>query len=92
MANHPQTQWPNEHGQNRNIKSLANEKLLVDTQRLVDAHRRREDDLLYANTVDETEYDPAVSHERSQPLVFEGIIEQMVAECNKRGLELNTDR
>lgn len=92
MAKIPQPQWPDEHGRSTNIKSIANEKLLVDTQRLVNAQRRRQDDLLYANTVDATEYDPAVSHERSQPLVFEGIIEQMVAECNKRGLALNTDR
>ncbi len=91
MAKPPQPQWPDEHGKPRNIKSLANEKLLVDTQRLVDAHRRHQDDLLYANTVDVAEYDPAVSYQRSQPLVFEGLIKQMVEQCEKRGLELNTD-
>lgn len=91
MAN-PQDQWPDEHGQNRNINSLANEKLLVDTQRLVDAHRRHKDDLLYANVTDAAEYDFAVSHKLSQPLVFEGLIKQMVDQCKKRGLELNTDR
>lgn len=92
MAKPLQPQWPDEQGQPRNIKSLANEKLLVDTQRLIDAQRRHEDDLLYANTVDVAEYDPAVSHQRSQPLVFEGLIKQMVEQCKKRGLELNTDR
>ena len=89
----PQDQWPDEHGQNRNINSLANEKLLADTQRLVDAHRRHEDDRLYANVTDASEYDPEVSHKCTQPLVFEGLLGQMVKECEKRrGLELNTDR
>lgn len=92
MAKPPQAQWPDEHGNHTNINSLANEKLLVDTQFLVDAHRRYEDALLYANALDTAEYDPAVSHKHSQPLVFEGLIKQMVEECVKRGIPINTDR
>lgn len=84
--------WPNENGEPTLLKDLTNEKLLVDTQRLVDAHRRQEDDRLHASVVDMSEYDPATAHKRTGPLKFTGLLNRMVKECEKRGLEINTDR
>lgn len=86
------TKWPNENGEPTNLKNLTNEHLLVNTQRLVDAKRRNEDDRLYNIVSDASEYNSETAHSGTRPLKFTGHLKQMVNECKKRGVPLNTDR
>lgn len=83
--------WPNENGKPITVGKLTNETLVADTQRLIDAIRRYEDDRMYAN-VQGSESSVKFVRNRLKPLKFTGHIKKMVEECAKRGLPINTDR
>lgn len=83
--------WVDEAGGKTDLGDLSNEKLLNDTQRLVDALRRRLDDKLLGDVLSD-ELTHSDAHQKLDELKFEGLLKDMVKECQKRGLALNTDR
>ncbi len=83
--------WPDEQGKPTGVGKLTNETLVVDTQRLIDVQRRREDDLMYANMWG-SETSIKFIRNRLKPLKFVGHLKKMVKECQKRGIPINTDR
>ena len=89
MAKH---KWPDKHGKPIEMKDLDNEKLLEDTQRLVDAQRRSMDDSLFKRVSKTMEFSSQEIHARNKKMTFSGYIKSLVTECTRRGLDLNTER
>lgn len=89
MAKH---KWPDENGEPIEMTDLDNKKLLIDTQRLVDAQRRRMDNELFLRVSKTMEFSHKEIHARNDKMVFEGYIKSLVTECKRRGLALNTER
>lgn len=83
--------WPDENGNPVTLSELMDERLLSDTQRMVDAHRRMLDDCMRQVASSNTSYNVCDGHTH-KPIVFTGRLKAMVDECTKRGLNLNTDR
>jgi len=89
MAKH---KWPDKDGNPIEMKDLNNGKLLTDTQRLVDAQRRKMNDDLFRRASKTMEFSSQEIHAFDKKLTFSGHIKSLVMECKRRGLALNTDR
>jgi len=83
--------WPDGNGKAVNLTTLTNEKLLDDTQRMVDAHRRFLDECL-RQLANSDEYDISICHAHSTKMTFTGRVKGLIEECQSRGLPININR
>ncbi len=84
-------QWPDENGRPVNLTVLTDEKLLDDTQRIVDAYRRFLDNCL-RQLANRDGFENSACHMNNTKMTFTGRVTAMIEECQCRGLPININR
>jgi len=84
--------WINENGEYIDqLGDMDNSHLLFFAQRMVDVFRHHQDECLF-RMLKGSEFDEDHACHMHKPLVFTYPLTELVAECQKRGLPLNTSR